>query len=294
MSFMNSSPKSKSTPEDELNELVKGCINFTAKNNAEEGRKKNSIYPSQFAYCPRYNYKTIGKESEPLSEPSQIVYIEIGNTIEKIIQNSLENCGILLDCQRYLSFDYRDPKVDLGGYIDFIIDFQGKPAIIEVKTTSSIQDQKTETYLKKGVISEKTSIQHLTQCMIYSAFTGIDDVYLYYVSRRVQEQFNGGLETYVEKVDTSYDKLYNIMHRVYFTQLCIENSKEPPKLPNFKKTIHCKYCNFTKECWDVEHTEDYLSWPEWIDAESLAKEFLGNRTLRYQAIYKELYVDKKS
>lgn len=228
--------------EDEIEEIDRWFINllgYQKKPIQYKGHKK-TIRASESGVCPRLNtFRAYNKGVVSEVTAASVAYMEIGNAIENMLIDSLVRNNKLI------ARGFKLPKNDINvvGIVDAIfLDHKDQVAILEIKTC--------------GQLPEEPVYTHLRQAQIYSAFTGIDKVYLTYISRNVKNNFYEDLSIKTFLVPTGKTELITVLYFAAQSYYAIENKSIVPKPNSFRKTIECKHCDFIKFCWDNEE-EDY-------------------------------------
>lgn len=236
------------------------------------GGKRFRPFASAVAYCARQNwFFANGKGSEVTTVDAPLnLYQGIGEGVEARIVGGMASHNILLGSQVRLPNPPSHFGVDVGGFIDAIaLDSSGKVAAYEVKTAASIPPSPKAT--------------HLSQAMTYAILGGIDNVYLIYVGRKVQDFPDPTPLVKVFKVDV------NELLLEYATTLIMSchslNSKEAPQRPaTFRKSLECQYCDFKERCWneiDVKTMPSVVYNERYAEAEKTASELVAWRPSFY-------------
>lgn len=201
-------------------------------------------------------------------------YAEVGKAIETIALQNYRKSGALILSQWKMPQQLTGLGVNVGGIIDALISYKGEIVLIDIKTigfvdsTAHINLNPTEVQqLMQGndilLLSEdervKTTVEkklkeaHLAQLQLYAAITGLDNVYLQVMSRRINDVFNfedTGPTVRFEQVSLDDATLKKRIAVVLYAQMCYERKLIPDKLAGIKKS-HCSdaFCTFVDYCW---------------------------------------------
>jgi hypothetical protein len=94
--------------------------------------------------------------------------------------------------------------------------------------------------------------EHAAQTATYWTFSGIDNCYIIYVSRKVQNYPDPNPLIKVFSFDPSQHE--KEIDRV-FLSLVSFNSQLPPTRPEgYSENSQCTFCNFKARCWNDENT----------------------------------------
>lgn len=239
------------------------------------GGKRFRPFASSVSYCARQNwFFGSGKGSEvTVTEPSLNLYQGIGEGVEARIVQGLTAHGFLLGSQVKLPNPPKNFGIDVGGYIDAIAyNSVGQVSAYEIKTA--------------GSIPPSPKLNHLSQAMTYAALGGIDNVYLVYVGRKVQDFPDPTPLVKCFRIDV-HELLLEYMTTLVMSCHSLNNSLAPQKPATFRKSVECQYCDFQQRCWneiDVE-TVSYSEHVErYAEAEKTAHELLEWRPQFYSQL----------
>jgi len=239
--------------------------------------KQNARIYASNAFCHRYNFlnQSVGyaQETAPLYLD---MYAKVGSALEMSLKEAVQRHNSLLSDQFRIAYLPEDPPLNVGGLADLIIkDHNGDITLLEIKTTARIND----TDKAKGKLSLGPEPKHVTQVLIYAAFTGIRNAHIIYISRAIQEKF-GGVSKYIYTADTSDENLHRVIKDLYYSQLCMEADYTPDIPEGFQKSVECKHCVFKDVCYkDLGHTEDNEELM--LKASQMADVFMGNIEKRF-------------
>lgn len=239
------------------------------------GGKRFRPYASAVSYCARQNwFFANGKGSEvTVVDPTLNLYQGIGEGVEARIVQGMASHGFLLGSQVKLPNPPPNFGIDVGGYIDAIgFDSTGAVAAYEVKTA--------------GTIPPSPKLNHLSQAMTYAALGGLDNVYIVYVGRKVQDFPDPTPLLKVFKIDVQ-ELLAEYMTTLVMSCHGLSNKTAPQRPATFRKSTECQYCDFQQRCWNeidvttmpaAEYSERYA------EAEKTATELLAWRPHFYSQV----------
>ena len=239
------------------------------------GGKRFRPFASAVSYCARQNwFFGNGKGSEvTVTEPTLNLYQGIGEGVEARIVQGLTAHGFLLGSQVKLPNPPKNFGIDVGGYIDAIAyNSSGQVSAYEIKTA--------------GSIPPSPKLNHLSQAMTYAALGGIDNVYLIYVGRKVQDFPDPTPLVKCFKVDV-HELLLEYMTTLVMSCHSLSSQKAPQRPATFRKSIECQYCDFQQRCWneiDVETLGSTEYSERYAEAEKTAHELLGWRPQFYSQL----------
>lgn len=235
---------------------------------ASRGGKRYRPFAGTVAYCPRENWfhANVEKDAGGVVPATLNLYQGIGNGVEERIVAGLLNHGFLLGAQVKLPNPPKNFGIDVGGYIDAIaLDSQGKIAAYEIKTT--------------GAMPTSPKAKHLSQAMAYACLGGIDNVFIVYVGRKVQDFPDPTPLVKVFQVDTG-KLLDEYMTTLVASCHSVASQHAPPRPATFRKSHECQYCDFVQKCWnevDVKTMVPAESSAYYAEAEKTAAELMEHR-----------------
>ncbi len=241
--------------------------------------------------------------------PAMKYYAAIGNAIETIIVNNYEIAGNLLIHSWKLPKELFPDGIDLGGKIDMIIQYRGTPVLIDVKTVGVVDassyinispEELRELELgnditiiaddnrPKATVSKKIKEAYQSQLQLYSAITGLDEIFLLSASRRVQDSFTSGghMSAVFNRIEIQNEILKRRIAILIFGIMARDLKLKPTKLATLKKS-HCSdaFCSFVDHCWNGAPLEENF------DDMSLDQE----RVLKNEALsIAETYISQRS
>lgn len=225
--------------------------------------------------CPRQIGLTLAADAHSTEKPKSLqYYAAIGNALEAVALRQYRDAGQLILSQWRIPKEITDLGMNLGGVIDAIVEIDGNIILIDIKTVGTVEaapflmlNHEDMNHLSNGrsieVESEDPRIKetaikgskegHLAQLQLYAAMTGLDDVYLQIMSRKVQDRFStsdSSPTVKFEKVSTATAQLEKRVAVVLYGIRCKELGFLPDVLLNIKRS-HCSdaFCNFQNFCW---------------------------------------------
>lgn len=163
--------------------------------------------------------------------PASIAYYKIGNAIEDLMLDALDNQEMLL----FPQYKMPDIGLNLGGYADGIIYDRGRLRVLEVKSC--------------GSLPSSVKPEHEAQAQLYAAITGFPATVLY-MSRNVASWRTGQPEMLIRSFDLPFSRkdLSWYLTRAVIARLHIK-AKVTPGRPIHMKKSHCGFCLFKDSCW---------------------------------------------
>jgi hypothetical protein len=172
----------------------------------------------------------VSKEVEGYGSAASSFYFANGNASHDVIADGFDKAGILVCSEFHLP----DVGLNLGGRIDNVIEVDGGYALVEIKTC--------------GTLPTKAKPQNLAQAMVYSLITGIDRIFIFYISRSVAS-FDGRLKSAEFEVVPSQEDLASTAYRMCVAYFSTLSKKCPPIPPHITARSHCGFCPFQEKCW---------------------------------------------
>lgn len=219
------------------------------RNSYKKVRQKTSFAPSGLGYghgrCPRYWYYAFeGAEFDQHYRATDIRNMNNGTAVHERFQDFLEELDMAVDIEPVAEYD--DPPI--YGFIDGIVEWQGRTWVIEFKTTrdSAFKSRKEQL---------KPPSYHLVQILVYMYIKNIRQGMLVYENKDNQQrcaiavEWNSRYGEYVEK-------LFDWMRTVH-NSVTGEDRILPTR--NFKKTGGvCTNCPVRNICWSDEEGDEKL------------------------------------
>lgn len=215
---------------------------YLADARAPKVTQKKSFSPSSIggnysgALCPRRWVLAFRGESMWNDEVDAIgmATMKNGTASHDRIQKALEKSGILVEAEREIW--YEDPPIH--GFIDAIVEIDGIPAVVEIKTTR-------EEAFRARQANMTAMPQHMYQILLYLKLTGIKSGVLLYENRNDLSMVAIRVDL-TEENEKIIDEALDWMREVW-------QAYKDDKLPNcgFRKDSKvCKGCPFYQSCYD--------------------------------------------
>lgn len=196
------------------------------------GKPKNYITGKTASYCPRLSFLNAKMPADATLTALPLITAEFGKIYEAILLNQLRTNNILAGYSLTINTDlFPVENLNYFGVIDGVINVNGKYVLVDIKTKHEVKELKPEP-------------QDIAQVSFYSAITGLPCA-LIYLSRKISEKYN---EVSFEIVPVQVDPKYSL-HMAFFASYCIKHNILPRIPKTFKKTVHCKHCDFNDYCW---------------------------------------------
>lgn len=208
--------------------------------------KKKSFSPSSIGYkhnrCPRlWAMKFAGRYFEDDNTSLQSLGVMSGGTAShERIQTALENAGIVKELEREVT--YSDPPI--RGFADAIVEIDGEPVVVEIKTTRSEAFQ-------SRTLSMKGPAYQMYQVLIYMYIEGIDKGVLLYENNNDKRLLAVPVEMTPEN-RAAVEKVFEWMRKIWDAH----KADQVPARPWKKSSPNCADCPLFKACWEDEPRED--------------------------------------
>ncbi|QJD50835.1 CRISPR/Cas system associated [Streptomyces phage Bmoc] len=205
----------------------------------ERYSKKVSFSPSSLGYgagtCPRYWYLAFeGGTFVDTFDGLSVANMANGTAAHARIEKLFGDAGVLDAAEKEIT--YQNPPI--RGFVDVIVDFEGRKIVGEFKTT------RQESYIHRE--ANGTPIDyHKVQVLIYMRVLGIDDGFVLYENKNTQELFLVPIK--MDDANAEYtDYIFQWMRDVRENW---ENQTLPTR-PFTKKNKACKSCALFNVCWN--------------------------------------------
>ena len=288
-----------------------------------QNQKHTRPRPSS-SLCPRQI--TLGMTVDAPYEQMKCLndYATIGNAIENTVLNKYRSNGQLYLSQWRISESLLNKGLNMGGIVDAFLKINDKLVLIDIKSVGSVENAASiplsheeveavnsgqnltinagDTRIKQttGKLSKESN---LAQLQLYAAITGFTDVFIQYMSRKVQDGYtiDGLPSVKFERIPVTTAILENRVAVVYYSQLCLEYGFIPEKLKGIKKTT-CgdAFCPFVNYCWKDEPIDTDLSTIEPEKSSELkkvalaaAQEYIAKAPERYEITLEEIEKEHK-
>jgi CRISPR/Cas system-associated exonuclease Cas4 (RecB family) len=230
---------------------VKKLANLVEASYLELGRKpghvqKTSFAPSSIGYqhhkCARkWVLAFRGAQFDEVTNAQSISVMEAGTDSHERIQEAFRRAGILQE--KELELITTNPPT--RGFVDAVIDFDGEPVVVEVKTTNN----SNFTY-RKG--TNTPTPYHRYQILIYMHGLNIKKGALFYENRDSGEILIIPIEL-DSKNKEILDEALEWMREVY---KAYENDKLPTRAGKNSDSVICRQCPVNNVCWNQESDGD--------------------------------------
>lgn len=227
--------------------------------------RRNKMYGGTAGGCGRHSVLMQLTDETDTFSASSALYMKIGSAVHEAVSDSLYAQGLLI----FKEYRIKPPHwLNLGGYVDNVFMWEGKVSLLEVKTC--------------GGLPASPKIEHVRQAQVYSLITGIDQTFIFYVSRNVGMPIPKVTSFLVDTSDLTY-----VANNLVLGHLGMVH-KFIPSIPADFRPSHstCQYCPFKTRCWedDEPYTPDgwsSLASPETLEEASLLLSELLDDDTRY-------------
>lgn len=216
----------------------------------ERYSKKVSFSPSSLGYgagtCPRYWYLAFeGGTFVDTFDGLSVANMANGTAAHTRIEKLFGDAGVLDEAEREIT--YADPPI--RGFVDVIVDFEGRKIVGEFKTT------RQESYIHRE--TNGTAIDyHKVQVLVYMRVLGLDDGFVLYENKNTQELFLVPIT--MDEANSEYtDYLFDWMRDTRKTW----EDKTLPTRPFTQKSKACKSCALFNVCWNESPEGDITRAP---------------------------------
>jgi CRISPR/Cas system-associated exonuclease Cas4 (RecB family) len=216
---------------------------YLSSSNRSGWKKKKTFSPSQLGYghgtCPRYWYVAFsGADFVDEVDSKGLANMDNGTYAHERVQSTIEKMGILRE--KELEVLSQDPPI--RGFVDIVIDWEGKLIPGEFKTTNDMGFTWRKT-------TGKPPVTHYIQFIIYLKVLDADEGFLLYENKDNQEmaiiplRMNETNEKYV-------DYLFDWMRETY---KAFDEETLPTNPFNRRKNAKiCNGCPVKKDCFDMD------------------------------------------
>jgi len=249
---------------------------------------KNKFHGATVGFCARQSilHTMVDPNYSELVSPASAFYFAIGSAMHQVVSGGLKRAGILVFSELKIEApEFGPPKLDLvRGYVDNIIEIDGKLAITDVKSC--------------GSLPKEPKMAHAAQARAYSLITGIMSAYIHYISRSVAS-WDGKLIQAVLKVDNSKTAVTMTATEMAKSHVFAQEDLLPPIPPHITNQSKCGFCPFKAFCWEGDETipiDDNLNcFPEMATVEALmlevdeyAQKYIDGIPTRREAIMEKI------
>lgn len=238
-------------------------------------RSRSQMRGAELAHaCMRINTLRLSELNSSETVGFPVITAEAGKAIEKLIRDNL----IKEHPDKLLLYDAWLPKINkmglsYSGKLDLLLDIPGYGmTVVDIKTTTRLSDEKRVSLdeveeaildnnhiddildslktVKKGTRkSSATWDKWLYQLIGYATFLDITHTAIFAISRS-KENFNEPVTVMTKYFDVTDEQKYDTITKMLLAHRLHDQLAIPAKPPKFKKTVHCKYCDFFKMCWE--------------------------------------------
>lgn len=195
-------------------------------------KDRHHFYITDAGKCPRAIYFKF--KGAPRKEPeARILRIyDHGDYSQMRIMSILFSLGIVRAAEVRIP-----PQEIIAGRADAIIGLEGKPYILEIKTSSQYKFSKLE----------EPEPDHLKQIQLYLHYFKIPQGILLYEDKNTQE-----LKEFLVNYDP--ELVQNVLKELEILKTQIEKDIIPP-IPKNIESWRCEYCEYQEECQKVEKSK---------------------------------------
>jgi len=213
---------------------------YIATKRTDQITTKYSFSPSTIGYgkgnCPRYWYLAFtGVMFIEEQDSIALANMMQGTQAHERLQKLIKDMGILKEEEKEIKNEYPPIK----GFIDLVIDWDGKEIIGEIKTA------KQEVWDSRQATMDP-SPNHLLQLLTYMKLMNVKEGFFLYENKNTQEILIIPIQ-----MNDRNKKIINDT----FTWMCEvwDNFKEGdlPMRPFVKSSSSCKYCPVKEVCWSM-------------------------------------------
>lgn len=238
-------------------------------------QKRNRMWASSAGLCIRRNTLQNDPLVETLHDNTDSVrhmYQEIGKSYEAEIIQSFRNLGVLRFADYKLPELKNDEELNIGGKVDFIIEYQNELIGVEVKTRGS---------------DLKIKESDIKQAQIYHLITGLP-FYVLIADRNIQKYGREGLNARAVKVEMRHDERLDLVTHLILSEHLIKRGVIMPFDNNIYESKVCENCPFFNVC-PKYRLNDKIETDLIYKAEQAAMKFLDLTQSRKNGITKHIY-----
>jgi len=195
-------------------------------------RDKSHFYITDAGKCPRAIYFKFKKAPRKEPEARILRIFDHGDYTHLRIMNVLFSLGIVRAAEIKIP-----PQEIINGRADAIIGFEGKPYVVEIKSSSQYKFGKLDT----------PEPEHLKQIQLYLHYFKIPQGILIYEDKNNQE-----LKEFIVKYDPTL--VQNTLKEFEILKEQIQKDVIPP-IPSGIESWRCEYCEYKEECQRVEKSK---------------------------------------
>jgi len=195
----------------------------------EKDRDRVKFWISESGKCARQIYFSFKKFPKKAKDARVLRIMDHGDYTHMRIMSVLFALGLVK------ATEIEIPSQEIvSGRADAIVNIEGKPVVVEIKSISSYGFQKLE----------KPRREHLCQVQLYLHYFKIPSGILIYENKDNQDLKEFRVE-YDEKISKSLIEEFEIIKHM------IENNIVPP-IPMGLEDWECQYCDYAEECKKIK------------------------------------------
>ena len=195
-------------------------------------RDKEHFYITDAGKCPRAIYFKFKKYPKKQPEPRILRIFDSGDYTHMRIMSVLFGLGIVR------SVEVKIPAQEIiSGRADAIIDINGKPYVVEIKSSSQY----------KFANLDKPEPDHMKQIQLYLHFFKIPQGILLYEDKNTQD-----LKEFLVEYDPFL--VQNVLRDFKTLKEQIDKNIIPP-IPKDIEPWRCEYCEYREECQKIEKSK---------------------------------------
>lgn len=212
--------------------MLKELIDQFYTDGFRERDRGDKFYVTDAGKCPRAIYFKFKKYPRKEPEARILRIFDHGDYTHMRIMSVLFSLGIVRAVEVRIP-----PQEMISGRADAIIDFEGKPYVVEIKSSSRYKFEKLQ----------EPEPDHQKQLQLYLHYLKIPQGIMIYEDKDNQElkeflvEYDSGL---VEKILDDFKTL----------KKQIENNEIPP-IPKDIEPWRCEYCEYRDECQKIENSK---------------------------------------
>jgi len=195
-------------------------------------KDKEHFYITDAGKCPRAIYFKFKKYPKKQPEPRILRIFDSGDYTHMRIMSVLFGLGIVRSVEVKIP-----PQEIISGRADAIIDIDGKPYVVEIKSSSQY----------KFANLDKPEPDHMKQIQLYLHFFKIPQGILLYEDKNTQD---------LKEFPVEYDPflVQNVLRDFKTLKEQIDKNIIPP-IPKDIEPWRCEYCEYREECQKIEKSK---------------------------------------
>lgn len=180
------------------------------------------------------------KKPKATTDPRINRIFEFGHMLEDYVVKILRDSGLTVHCEDANGEQFGFTDGNIAGHIDGVITGlpeSSAPHLLEIK---SANDARFKQFVKNGC--RETQISYWAQCQIYMHKFNLSRCLFVVINKNTSELYYERIE-YSKKIAELY------MTRGHSIE---EATEEPMRKYNKSTHFKCRFCDYNKECWDVD------------------------------------------